>query len=54
MKAFDKIQAIITNSPKNGHIMTNIKNIESLVKAKKEIEKIFKNIEKDEGKTCGF
>ena len=46
MKAFDKIQAIITNSPQNGHALRNIENKESLTKAKKEIELMLKSKEK--------
>lgn len=38
MKVFDKIQAVITSTQQNGHALNNIKNIESLTKAKEEIE----------------
>lgn len=38
MKVFDKIQAVITSTPQNGHALNNIKNIESLTKPKEEIK----------------
>ncbi|MDD3467562.1 MAG: hypothetical protein PHE67_10480 [Campylobacterales bacterium] len=48
MRAFDKILIAITRPQLNGHAMANIRNIESLAKAKEELEQMLKAKKKKE------
>lgn len=46
MKAFDKILVLMQGGVVNGHAVANARNIDSLARAKVEIEEAIKNIPK--------
>ena len=48
MNAFDKVLTRIQNAPVNGHSLKNTKNIKSLAKANKEIEKMMRAVKLEE------